>query len=213
MFQCFGHVQPNVFFAFVGCIPLHWFLCVQDLRAFPHVWVCFRGGVFNNMSGQVYQRAPVRRTPSRARTSHTRTHHFLCSTFFGCVQHFRGALRWTPPLLHWTPSARPHSAQKFRDAGLRVDGSPASKFWEVCLGNTLSSLRQGDLERHKRDRVIPSYSHSDKCEFESIDHFPPNIPNSSHSTQLHQFEDNVAVIRIINKRPSKLEARHKNAQS
>ena len=35
--------------------------------------------------------------------------------------------------------------------------------------------------------------------FESTDHVPPNIPNSSHSTQLNLFEDSAAVIQIINK--------------
>ena len=32
-------------------------------------------------------------------------------------------------------------------------------------------------------------SRSDNCIFESIDHVPPNIPNSSHSTQLYTSED------------------------
>ena len=39
---------------------------------------------------------------------------------------------------------------------------------------------KGNPERHKRERVIPSHSHSDNCVFESIDHVPHNIPNSSH---------------------------------
>ena len=41
---------------------------------------------------------------------------------------------------------------------------------------------------------------SDSCVFLSqIDHGPHNIPDSSHSTQLSQFEDNAAVIQMINK--------------
>ena len=35
--------------------------------------------------------------------------------------------------------------------------------------------------------------------FESIDHAPPSVPNSSHSTQLYFFEDNVAVFQVFHK--------------
>ena len=50
--------------------------------------------------------------------------------------------------------------------------------------------------------------------FESIDHAPPSIPNSSHSTQLCFFEDNVALIQVFHKvRKPTPKARHKNAQS
>ena len=46
---------------------------------------------------------------------------------------------------------------------------------------------------------VMNASHFDTCVFESIDHFPPNIPNSTHSTQLYIFEDNAAVFQMINK--------------
>ena len=49
----------------------------------------------------------------------------------------------------------------------------------------------------KRERVFPSHSHFDTCVFESFDHVPANIPNSSHSTQLYLFEDNLALILMI----------------
>ena len=65
----------------------------------------------------------------------------------------------------------------------------SSSIWWMCLGN--------NFERHTRERVTPSHSHSDNRVFESIDHVPPNIPNSSHSTQLYLFEDNAAVIQMI----------------
>ena len=59
-----------------------------------------------------------------------------------------------------------------------------------CVLQTLSSEpTKWNLERHKCERFIPSRSHSDNCVFESIDHVPPNIPYSSHSTQLFIFED------------------------
>ena len=85
------------------------------------------------------------------------------------------------------------------DAGLRMDGLPALQFGE-CVSGTLSSRSsKGILERHKRERVNPSHSYSDNCAFESTDHVPPNIPTSSHSTQLYIFEDNAAVFQKINK--------------
>ena len=62
-----------------------------------------------------------------------------------------------------------------------------------------SKPHKGNLERHTRERLVRPHSHSDNCVFESIDHVPPNIPNSSHSTQLYLFEDNAAVIQMINK--------------
>ena len=100
------------------------------------------------------------------------------------------------------------------DAGLRKDGLPALLFWE-CVVDTLSSkLANGDLERHKRERVIHSNSHFENFVFESIDHVPPNLPSSSHSPQLYIFEDNAAVIQIVNQgRRSNIKACHRNAQS
>ena len=76
-------------------------------------------------------------------------------------------------------------------AGLRVDGSLALQFGE-CLGKTSSKPARGNFERHIRERVIPSHSHSDNYFFiESIDHVPPNIP--------YVFEDTAAVIQMIKK--------------
>ena len=84
-----------------------------------------------------------------------------------------------------------------RLTGSRMNGSPALQFWECVLETFKPAV--GDFERHMRERVIPSHSHSDNCLYESIDHAPPNIPNSSHSTQLDLLEDNAAVIQIVNK--------------
>ena len=56
-----------------------------------------------------------------------------------------------------------------------------------------------NLERHKREGVIPSRSHSDNSVSESVDCIPPNIPNSSHLTRLHLFADTAAEIQRINK--------------
>ena len=84
----------------------------------------------------------------------------------------------------------------------------------TCVLEALSSKpAEGNFERHTLERVIPSRSHTDNGVFESIDHVPPENPNNSQSAQLHIFEDNAAVIHMINKGQSKLKARHKNAQS
>ena len=88
------------------------------------------------------------------------------------------------------------------DAILRVDGLPALQFWECVLETLSSKPSKGNLERRKRERVIRSQPHSDKCVFDSIDHVPPTIPNSSHPTQLYSFENDAAVIQMINKRRS-----------
>ena len=83
-------------------------------------------------------------------------------------------------------------------AGLCTDVLPALQFGECVFGTLSCKAAKVNLERHKRERVIPSHSHFDNCVFESIDHAPPNFPNSSHSTQLYLFEDNAAVIQMIN---------------
>ena len=41
-----------------------------------------------------------------------------------------------------------------------MDGSLALQFGE-CPGKTSSMPAKGDFERHMRERVIPSHSHSD----------------------------------------------------
>ena len=74
------------------------------------------------------------------------------------------------------------------DAGLRMDGLPALPCGECVLETLSSKLAKGNLERPKREKVIQSLSHSDNCTFESIDHAPPTILNSSHSNQLLAFE-------------------------
>ena len=62
------------------------------------------------------------------------------------------------------------------DVGLRIDGWPALQFGE-CVFETLSTRSvMGNLERHKRDRVVPSIMVL--CVSESIDHVPANIPHS-----------------------------------
>ena len=80
------------------------------------------------------------------------------------------------------------------DASLRMDGVPAPQFWKCVLETGICQF-----ERHKRDRVMPSHSHSDFCVFESTGHVPPNIPNRPNSTRLYIFEDNAAVIQMMNK--------------
>ena len=67
----------------------------------------------------------------------------------------------------------------------------------VCWKRHPQSQPRGNLERHQREKVIQSHPHSDNCVFESIDHVPPDMPNSSHSTQLYILEDNAAEIQMI----------------
>ena len=81
-----------------------------------------------------------------------------------------------------------------------MDGLPALQFWACVLETLSKKTAKGNLERHKRERVILSHSHSDTCAFESIDHVPANTSNSSHSTRLVLFEDNAAVVHVIHKR-------------
>ena len=61
----------------------------------------------------------------------------------------------------------------------------------------VSGVRFGNIAKGNFE-VTPSHSHSDACAFESIDHVPPNIPNSLHSTQVYICEDNAAVIQMMN---------------
>ena len=58
---------------------------------------------------------------------------------------------------------------------------------------------KGNLECHKRERVIQFHSQFDKCVFGSVDDVPHNISKSAHPTQLYMFEDDAAVIQMINK--------------
>ena len=55
------------------------------------------------------------------------------------------------------------------DAGLRMDGSPALQFWERVLGKLSCETAERNLQRHKRNKIIPSQSFSDACVFESIE--------------------------------------------
>ena len=83
-------------------------------------------------------------------------------------------------------------------AGLRVDGSPALQFGE-CLGKTSSKPARETLsvtyakESFRFTHILTTFFN------ESIDHVPPNIPNSSDSTRLYVFEDTAAVIQMIKK--------------
>ena len=72
----------------------------------------------------------------------------------------------------------------------------ALQFGKCVLGTSSSKLAKRNFERHNRERV-PLHSHADTCISESIDHVPPNIPDSSHSAQLCIFEDTAAVIQMI----------------
>ena len=84
------------------------------------------------------------------------------------------------------------------EAGLRTDGT--LQIGECVLLDILyCRSAQGNCERDGREGVIPTHSHFDTCVFESIDHVPPNIPNSTHTTSLYIFEDNAAVFQMINK--------------
>ena len=90
----------------------------------------------------------------------------------------------------------------------------ALQFGECVLQTLSSEPTKVNLERHKCERFIPSRSHSDKCVFESIDHVPPNIPYSSHSTQLFIFEERCGSDPNDQQRTkSKPLARDKNAKS
>ena len=59
------------------------------------------------------------------------------------------------------------------DASLRMEGLPALQIRKCVFGTLSSKPAKGNFERHKRERVTPSHSHSDNCVFESINHVPP----------------------------------------
>ena len=67
--------------------------------------------------------------------------------------------------------------------------------WKRC---PVSQPRE-TLRVTSASKVIPSHSYSDNRVFESVDHVPLNIPNSTHSTQFFTFEDTAAVIQVINR--------------
>ena len=97
---------------------------------------------------------------------------------------FRGCARSKPQFLTAVPSLKLCHLPQFCE----------------CVLETLSSRSAvRNLEGRKRERFTPSHSLSDNCVFECIDHVQPNIPNSSHSTQLYIIEDNAAMIQMINK--------------
>ena len=68
------------------------------------------------------------------------------------------------------------SEQNSLDTGARLDGLPALQFGK-CVLETLSSKRaKGNLERHTRERVIPSPSHSDIVFLSHMTRFHPTFP-------------------------------------
>ena len=69
----------------------------------------------------------------------------------------------------------------------------------VCWKRCPVSQPRGTLRVTSATKVIPSHSYSDNRVFESVDHVPLNIPNSTHSTQFFMFEDTAAVIHVINR--------------
>ena len=65
------------------------------------------------------------------------------------------------------------------DAGLRLDGVAVVQFLECVLETLSCNTAKGKFERHKRDRVIPSHSHSDNCVFLSqLTMFRPTFPTA-----------------------------------
>ena len=108
---------------------------------------------------------------------------------------FRGCARSKPPSLTALPSLTLFRLTQVYVWMAHQLINLENSCWELWSCKTA----KGNLERHTRDRVIPSHSHSDNCVFDSIDHVPPNILNSSHSTKLYIFENSAAVIRMINK--------------
>ena len=81
-------------------------------------------------------------------------------------------------------------------ARLRMGGIPALHHARLNMGG-VPTLQCGRMcLRQNIQYIINSGKHT--C-LVSLDHVPPNISNSTHSTQLCLFDDSVAVIKMINK--------------
>ena len=90
----------------------------------------------------------------------------------------------------------------------------ALQFGECVLDTLSCTTAQGNLERHKRERIIPSRSHSDTCVFESIEHVPPsNLPQLPLNPTLHLRRQRGSDPNDQQRTKPKLEACHKNALS
>ena len=81
-------------------------------------------------------------------------------------------------------------------ARLRMGGIQALHHARLNMGG-VPTLQCGRMCLRQNIQYINSGKHT--CLLVSLDHVPPNISNSTHSTQLCLFDDNVAVIKMINK--------------
>ena len=90
------------------------------------------------------------------------------------------------------------------DAGLRLDGIPALDLWDliVCvLGNTTQTS-----ERPGKPVVCRDKNHAHQQSrgmfnvLNNVDCVPSNVQSSHQEALLYVFEDNEAVIKMINKR-------------
>ena len=79
-----------------------------------------------------------------------------------------------------------------------MDDLPALQIVEFVLETFSSELAKGNLERHQRERVIQSYSHSDSCILETLDHVPLHIPNRPIQPKFTSTK-NATMIQIIKK--------------
>ena len=116
----------------------------------------------------------------------------------------------------------PHSSTETEiislDAGLRMGGIPALTLWDLVIevlhsvpnkieqpkeelrGNPLQATKPNmhNQFQFKHTNVISNHAHTN-LDLTNIDHIPPNTMHSGASAMLYVFEDNEAVIKMINK--------------
>ena len=92
------------------------------------------------------------------------------------------------------------------DAGLRMDGLPVLKFWDVVIdvlhsSNNTKSSTQGAAGNRLRNSntILKKKGNRDVDKLSDVDHVVTNASSSQCEAQLCIFEDNEAVIKMAMK--------------
>ena len=89
---------------------------------------------------------------------------------------------------------------RFAQSGLRLDGLPALEFWDLIVSVFGSVSQISDRTGQPVNDVKKHHKSQGKINvMENIDSVPSNIQSSRQEALLYVFEDNEAVIKMINK--------------